>query len=541
MRIIFRVDASIEMGTGHVMRCLTLADALTQAGAECHFICREHPGHLNALITERGHTVYSLPYIEQHKQREHSKAEELAHASWLGATQEQDLQACIPIFKSLQPDWLVVDHYAIDEQWEKALRPYCKQLMVIDDLADRQHACDLLLDQTFGRSSEDYLPLVPQDCQMLCGAHYALLRPEFAQWRDYSLKRRAQGQLEHLLINLGGVDKDNITTEILQTLANTALPDNCRITVVMGATAPWVERVQQQAALMPWPTEVKVGVNNMAELMANSDLAIGAAGATSWERCCLGLPTIQLVIAENQRVGAYKLAKSGLVKSIKCPLEINDTISRISSDLAQLSKSCAQISDGLGVNRVVAYIDEKRPLIDCTSNVIKFKGLFLEPVLLRDVEQIRCWRNKDRILNTTVSKKKITKKDQITWFMQLNKKDIYLKVIYKNTFIGVVSLKFDIVNNCYDPGVFIGDDEFKSTGIGFAAAFLITYYAFLCLDLAFLEARILKENKPAVRLNIALGYKFITCTENFDLYRLEKNVFFHRYPSLLELLDKAIE
>lgn len=311
MRIIFRVDASIDMGTGHVMRCLTLADALKEQSAECHFICREHLGHLHALITERDHTVYSLPYSEQFQQREHNIAGELAHASWLGATQEEDAALCAAIVQSLQPDWVIVDHYALDEQWEKALRPYCKQLMVIDDLADRQHDCDLLLDQTFGRSSEDYLPLVPQDCQVLCGAQYALLRPEFAQWRDYSLKRRAQGQLEHLLINLGGVDKDNITTEILQALANTALPDNCRITVVMGATAPWVERVQQQAALMPWPTEVKVGVKNMAELMANSDLAIGAAGATSWERCCLGLPTIMIVLADNQKLIAHELEAAG--------------------------------------------------------------------------------------------------------------------------------------------------------------------------------------------------------------------------------------
>ncbi|MDM7858932.1 UDP-2,4-diacetamido-2,4,6-trideoxy-beta-L-altropyranose hydrolase [Thiopseudomonas acetoxidans] len=361
MKIVLRVDASIEMGSGHVMRCLTLADALTQAGAECHFICREHPGHLNALITERGHIVNSLPYIEQHKQRQYSKAEELAHANWLRATQEQDLESCIPILKLLQPDWLIVDHYAIDERWHKKLRPYCQKIMVIDDLADRQHDCDLLLDQTFGRSEEDYVLLVPEHCEILCGAQYALLRPEFAQWRDYSLKRRAQGQLEHLLINLGGVDKDNITTEILQALANTALPDNCRITVVMGATAPWVERVQQQAALMPWPTEVKVGVNNMAELMANSDLAIGAAGATSWERCCLGLPSIVICLADNQRKVIRSLEQSGA--AILCSLEESISSIKLSPKLklaehflVRLIKNSSIIIDGLGCNRVVNKI-----------------------------------------------------------------------------------------------------------------------------------------------------------------------------------------
>lgn len=366
MKIVLRVDASIEMGSGHVMRCLTLADALTQAGAECHFICREHPGHLNTFIKERGHIVYSLPYIEQHKQRQYSKTEELAHANWLGATQEQDLESCIPILKLLQPDWLIVDHYAINKPWHQELRAYCQKIMVIDDLADRQHDCDLLLDQTFDRSSEDYLPLVPQDCQVLCGTQYALLRPEFAQWRDYSLKRRAQGQLEHLLINLGGVDKDNITTEIMQALANTALPDNCRITVVMGATAPWVERVQQQAALMPWPTEVKVGVNNMAELMANSDLAIGAAGATSWERCCLGLPTIMVVLAENQLKAAQALADVNAAIKLNSDenfslalLDIFSNLLNNSSGFEEMSDAGQRITRGLGVsvliNKLINY------------------------------------------------------------------------------------------------------------------------------------------------------------------------------------------
>lgn len=359
-RIIFRVDASIEMGTGHVMRCLTLADALKELGAECHFICREHLGHLNALITERGHTVYSLPYSEQCQQREHNIAGELAHASWLGATQEEDAALCAAIVQSLQPDWIIVDHYALDEQWEKALCPYCKQLMVIDDLADRQHDCDLLLDQTFGRAPADYLPLVPQHCQLLCGAKYALLRSEFAQWRDYSLKRREQGQLDHLLINLGGVDKDNITTEILQALAKASLPVNCRITVVMGATAPWIEEVQQQAQQLPWPTEVKVGVNNMAELMANSDLAIGAAGATSWERCCLGLPTIMIVLAPNQMLIASELQAAGAVLFIEKEDIKERNLSRILTDLRtslvkmkSISNLSAAIADGSGVATVL--------------------------------------------------------------------------------------------------------------------------------------------------------------------------------------------
>ena len=133
------------------------------------------------------------------------------------------------------------------------------------------------------------------------------MRPEFAQWREYSLSRREKGQLEHLLVNLGGVDKDNVTIQILKALATSSLPEYCKITVVMGATAPWTRAVQEQAALMPWPTEIKVGVSNMAELMANSDLAIGAAGSTTWERFCMGLPSILVVLSRNQECNLSKI------------------------------------------------------------------------------------------------------------------------------------------------------------------------------------------------------------------------------------------
>lgn len=364
MNIIFRVDASIQIGTGHVMRCLTLADTLKQQGAGCYFICREHPGNLIAGIKQRGHHVYALPYTEQVQNNKQINTEsELDHAAWLGATQEEDANLCIALIEPLQPDWLIVDHYAIDKRWESKLRPYCKHIMVIDDLADRHHDCDLLLDQTFGRDSEDYKPLVPDHCELLCGAQYALLRPEFAEWRDYSLKRRANGQIEHLLINLGGVDKDNITTQILKSLTTSALPERSRITVVMGATAPWIAAVKQQAKIMPWQTDVKVGVNNMAELMTNSDLAIGAAGATSWERCCLGLPTIMVVLADNQ-IGAAK-ALSDVNAAVSLPYSnnfevllvsaVNQAIAHPRSTL-EIGKAAKAITDGLGAKKIVLSI-----------------------------------------------------------------------------------------------------------------------------------------------------------------------------------------
>lgn len=353
MKVTFRTDASLQIGTGHVMRCLTLADALAARGADCQFICRAHEGNLIDYIRTKGHTAHPLPVGAALPR---SPADP-THAPWLGATQAEDAEACTPILAAQRPDWLIVDHYALDARWERALAPHYRKLMVIDDLADRPHACNLLLDQTFGRDAADYRPLVPADCHLLCGSQYALLRPEFAALRPYSLQRRARPALRELLITMGGVDKDNATGQVLQALRACPLPADCRITVVMGATAPWLDEVSKQAQDMPWPTRVLVGVNDMAQLMADSDLAIGAAGATSWERCCLGVPTIMLVLAENQRKIAEALCEASAAHLLDASKPLNQPL--ITPEyleplwLGAISAAAAAITDGLGVAQVI--------------------------------------------------------------------------------------------------------------------------------------------------------------------------------------------
>lgn len=365
MKVVFRADASLQIGTGHVMRCLTLADALAARGANCQFISRAHPGNLIELVRSRGYIVHALPEspagIEADLRAD--PAQSVAHSHWLGVTQAQDAEACAPILADLQPDWLIMDHYALDARWERALKPYYRRLMVIDDLADRPHESDLLLDQTYSRKPEDYRAWVPASCRLLCGSQYALLRPEFAELRPYSLQRRNEPQLRQLLITMGGVDKDNATGQVLEALRACALPVDCRITVVMGATAPWLKEVERLAQNMPWPTQVKIGVRDMAQLMADSDLAIGAAGATSWERCCLGLPTIMLVLADNQRTIAQALHDSGsaqLVDSKK--IESQSLIPPQLIDFRRLSlmtKAAIAVTDGLGAGRIIENLTNK--------------------------------------------------------------------------------------------------------------------------------------------------------------------------------------
>ncbi len=367
MNIAFRTDASLQIGTGHVMRCLALADALQSAGAKCHFICREYPGNLITSIFQRGFTVSVLPVAtDTSVTNEVSVETQSNYAAWLGADWAKDAaQATIGI-GATEVDWLIVDHYAIDARWEQALRPMCRKLMVIDDLADRPHDCDLVLDQNLGRNAGDYSQLVPEDCTVLAGPLYALLRPEFAVLREESLRRRASPQLKHMLIAMGGVDQDDATGKLLEALQDCQLPAEMRITVVMGQLAPWLGRVQLLAKQMLQPTEVKVNVTNMAQLMTDSDLAIGAAGSTSWERCCLGLPTLIVVLAENQRNAAAALVKSGSVRTIgnvdAIPQALQSMLNLLvtSDALSQLSQKSCLITDGQGTSRVRKALSERR-------------------------------------------------------------------------------------------------------------------------------------------------------------------------------------
>jgi len=362
MLVVFRTDASLQIGTGHVMRCLTLADGLRSQGAECIFICRAHEGNLLDLIAQRGHTAFPLPASSST-----FTDNAVGHESWLGTDWYSDARQTEKILAELKVNWLVVDHYALDSRWENYLRSYCRRLMVIDDLADRPHDCDLLLDQNLGRTVDDYKNLLPDSAVCFVGPQYVLLRPEFAQLRSDSLERRKNPQLKRLLITMGGVDKDNVTGSVLEALKSCSLPEYLSVTIVMGPHAPWLNEVKVMALAMPYPTEVLVAVKDMAALMVSSDLAIGAAGSTSWERCCLGLPTIQLVLAANQEEVAKHLEKIGAVIAVSSNshLNLNEVFKKINnSTLKTLSNCAASVCDG----GALPFIFSKLFELDRTSN-----------------------------------------------------------------------------------------------------------------------------------------------------------------------------
>lgn len=309
------------------------------------------------LIQRRGYHANALPMGKADPSG--SNAPLAGHAAWLGCGWHEDAEQTVVAVGDMQLDWLVVDHYALDARWERELRPLTQRIMVIDDLADRPHDADLLLDQNLGRTEHDYARLVPDQCRLLIGTRYALLRPEFARLREYSLgRRRRQPALKHLIISMGGVDSKNASGQVLDALQQTALSPECHVTVVMGGKAPWLASVREKADSSRWPCKIRVDVTDMAQLMADSDLAIGAAGTTAWERCCVGLPSISIMLADNQRAGAIALADAGAILLLDEQADLTHALTHAiesasgSENLQILGTAAAKITDGRGVKQI---------------------------------------------------------------------------------------------------------------------------------------------------------------------------------------------
>lgn len=363
VKVVFRADASTQMGTGHVMRCLTLADELRRRGAECGFICREHPGHLGKFISDRG---FGLELIYDRADVEDSRLSEdggTRHSNWLGVGWQVDAEQSRKALGEVKPDWLVVDHYALDARWEKQLAPAVGKIMVIDDLADREHRANLLLDQNLGRFAYDYSELLPDYCLRLIGPGYALLRPEFTEFRARSISRRQTAKLNRILISMGGTDTPNTTAAVLKALQTSALPSSLHLDVVMGSTAPWLNEVCKLAKISRFNIKVSTNVQDMAERMCLADLSIGAAGSTSWERCVLGLPSIAVSQAHNQSAILEALADAGAAEKLGFPFDEQELFGILNSfiqepeNLMVMAENAFQICDGLGANRVIEWLN----------------------------------------------------------------------------------------------------------------------------------------------------------------------------------------
>lgn len=347
MNVLIRADASQTLGSGHVMRCATLADALRSRGAKVEFLCKPAPGDLCAWLAEKGYAVKRLsPTYDSY---------------------EDEINAIRSLLGICEYDWLVVDHYDIDIQWESTMRSWARSIFVIDDLG-RPHDCDLLLDQNLLESDDPYRHCTPHHCRRLLGPRYALLRPEFATTRTNLPIRN--GVVDHIFVNFGGSDPTGEIPQIINVLKEIEWKN--KTTIVLGPANP--HRKQLIAEYGNSPTLFLLEKSTeMAQLMTEANLAIGAGGSTIWERCCLGLPSIVIPIAQNQLETTTALARRGIIaaiigsestKHLRLKQAILTLIKRRSQCIAMANAGMALV-DGRGTTRVVnAFISRRNENVE---------------------------------------------------------------------------------------------------------------------------------------------------------------------------------
>lgn len=360
MKFAIRADASNTIGTGHVVRCATLGDELKLRGARVVFFCREAPGHMCGWLEDKGYEVRRLPGPASSRPLEI----EHMHAA-LGAERF---------------DWLVVDHYGLDATWERAIGPWVGARFVIDDIG-RAHDCELLLDQNVLDNGSAYEDRIPPHGRRLLGPRYALLRPAFRAARE-DLPRNLS-RAEHVLISFGGADPGGETEKAIQGFLAGAT-ETMRATVLLGKSNPHRDALTQRYGQEPRLCLLDY-CDDMPGLMASCDLAIGAGGISTWERACLGLPSIVTAIAENQRLIAETIARRGgqLYLGTRPSTADYANALRLLSTNAWLRESCAGtasgLCDGRGCGRVASVLLPVAPE--------------LRPARMDDAENLLAWRN----------------------------------------------------------------------------------------------------------------------------------------------------
>ena len=487
MRIAVRTDASLQIGTGHLARCQSLADALARCGAQVRFVCR----HLTEGAAERlraaGHTVARVDGA--------GYPDELAHSARLGGAQSEDATRTCAALADFAPDWLVVDHYALDARWERALRTAAARIMVIDDLADRDHDCDLLLDQNlYADMDARYVRRVPAAVQRLLGPRYALLRPEFAAVRG----RCRDGEVRRVLVFFGGVDAANQTGRVIALLPR-ALPSQVEVDVVIGAAHPHSASIESACAQSGYRCHVQT--NRMAELMAEADLAIGAGGTAVWERCCVGLPALVWPVADNQQEQVSIAADAGLLDA---PLRVGDDDEALVRQIVALCDSPgllrmmssvgAAAVDGAGVARVCRALG-------CT-------GVAMRVATARDGDDLFVWRNRDAVCRVSRNIDPIPRERHDVWLADtLARADRRLLVGERNGApVGVV--RFDLAGDEAKVSIYLAPGEH---GAGAGGDLLAAAERWLALDrsagVCKIRAEVAGDNAPSRHMFLSAGYR----------------------------------
>ena len=501
--VAFRVDATAQLGIGHVKRCLALAQQLRELGSVV-FIVRWLSQSLAQELQAQDVRVLRLAESDA----EHDAVPTDA-VTWLREHWQQDALDAVQLLRDegSAVDVLVVDSYGLDARWEAELRSVARKIVVIDDLADRRHNCDVLLDQTYNRNALDYAQLVPTHCRLLCGSQYALIRPEIRQLREAAeRRRRTRVSPKKLLVSIGGTDPHNITELALKAVRSLPFRRELTVRVVLSSSAPFVDAIRHRIPQEDFALEVATDVVDMGAEILAADVAIGASGTSTWERATLGLPSITVVTADNQNKIATELASSeaiyyaGAIGKLT-PADLARAVTVLWTDPARrqcLSENSLRICDGFGVQRTVEEIVAQQNSADATYS----PEVVLRAANLGDEERIYVWQGSPGIRRFARNPDVPTLEEHKRWFRStlsdINRR-LYI-VEYNGMAAGVVRLDRLIRDRVYEVSILVSH-SFQKRGIARQAIQHLQ-----SSDVHELHAHVKPDNQSSMKLFSGAGF-----------------------------------
>jgi UDP-2,4-diacetamido-2,4,6-trideoxy-beta-L-altropyranose hydrolase len=424
-RCVFRVDASSHIGTGHVMRCLSLAGELKKIGYEAFFVMRPQLGDLISFVEDRGYCVKSLPNLNGTIPPRFSDDYE----SWLQVTELEDAKDFLSLATDM--DVVVIDHYGINLVWEDHIksRSSCK-LVVIDDLV-REHKADVIVDQTHGVNANDYLKN-SEAGYVMAGSAYAMLGSQFSKSHLCSLKNKNVIKNHKILLSMGGVDKPNATLSILEALIR--LEPKVNTTVLLSERSPHYSSVTNFCNKnKTWVEHIRF-IDNMADFMLSHTIGIGAPGATSWERVCIGLPSILIPLADNQKKNCASLVGNGLALSLELNEIPHNFIAKLDElifNFEDMRRKNLEICDGMGAKRIALTIKN-----------LDIGSLTLKNAADRDIDTVFKWQCLPETRRYANDDSMPTWHDHETWMHKKlrSQTDFFYIIFAEDQDVGVVRL-----------------------------------------------------------------------------------------------------
>lgn len=494
--IVFRADASVAIGSGHVMRCLTLADALDVAPRSVLFVCADLPGQLIEVIEQRGYAARLIAATD----------DAMTDAELTGAAIRSHF-ACAKV------DWLVVDHYGLDFAWECAMRAEAPHILAIDDLADRQHDCDLLLDQNlYLDMHERYRSKISLQCRLLLGPAFALLRQEFASQRQE--RRLRDGRLRRLLVSFGGSDPTNETAKALEALHGSSL-QGLAVDVVVGSSNPnrhVIESICRSSSF-----NFHCQTDRMAELLDAADLCIGGGGTSTWERCCVGTPALVIALAANQVEVSRQVASAGAAIYLGCSDQISasriasalDALSQSRETLSTMSGAALALVDGQGASRVAAVLREA-----CGNAQIRLRNAVMD-----DAHRTHAWRNAPEVRAASFDEHEIPRDDHLHWFRRTLVNPARILLVAESGAQPVGVLRYDLAAHRATVSIYMGPGH---AGKGLGTQMLRAGTAWLALhrpEIRGIDAEVRPENLASRRAFIKAGFVERNAGFTFEINR----------------------